>query len=157
MVSATGASAMRHARDTASIKPFHRLYISWGYTKAWYSTSDIYFKGAFNGNSYNFVVTNAIAHDRPDMHALFPQVTVPQYVYRIGYFFDRKREWAIEFNFDHTKYIVDNYRTAHVEGVINGQIVNRSYLIAILPAAMLMGAVKLAHTIPLLPRALQFT
>ncbi|MBS1625166.1 MAG: hypothetical protein JSS76_18555 [Bacteroidetes bacterium] len=124
MVSALSMSAMRHQRDTASIKPFHRFYISWGYVKAWYSTSDIYFKGAFNGNSYNFVVTNAIAHDRPDMHAIFPQVTIPQYVYRIGYFFDKKRVWAIEFNFDHTKYIVDNYRTAHVSGTINGQTVN---------------------------------
>ena len=112
MLIGISAWASKHASDSTGIKPFHRFYISWGYTKAWYSNSDIHFTGTFEGNDYDFTIMKAHGHDRPDMHALIPEVTVPQYVYRIGYFFDKKRLWAIEFNFDHTKYIMDDYQTA---------------------------------------------
>lgn len=124
------AWASKHHSDSTAIKPFHRFYISWGYTKAWYSNSDIRFTGTYHGNSYDFTIQQAHGSDRPDMHALIPEVTVPQYVYRIGYFFDKKRVWAIEFNFDHTKYIMDDYQTAHVKGTINNSPIDRDTLIS---------------------------
>jgi len=120
----------KQSSDTSSIKPFHRLYGNWGYTKCWFSHSDIHFTGAFKGNSYDFTIQNAKAHDRMNMESILPQITVPQYVYRIGYFFDKKRQWAIEFNFDHSKYIMDDNQTAHVKGSINNANIDADTMIS---------------------------
>ena len=128
MLCSTYCFALRHATDTV-IKPFHRFYVSWGYTKCYFSPSDIYFKGSFNNQSYDFVVKGARAKDRPNMNLLFPQVTIPQYVYRIGFFFDKKRVWAIEFNFDHAKYVVVENSVAHVKGTINGSPIDQNMVL----------------------------
>ncbi|HTB07697.1 MAG TPA: hypothetical protein VK806_12165, partial [Bacteroidia bacterium] len=49
------------------------------------------------------------------------QFTIPQYNYRLGYFFNEKQDWGIELNFDHTKYVV----AQGYLGIVQGRIGNR--------------------------------
>ena len=102
-------------------------YYTWGYTRAAYSKSTIHFKNSSNkynevtkqNDNYDFKVYNAVAKDRPDFDDI-PDVinlTIPQYVFRIGYAFNDK--WGIELNYDHTKYVVTDYQTVRVAGRVN--------------------------------------
>jgi hypothetical protein len=110
-------------------KKSRQWYFTWGYTRAWYSNSDIHFKDLSNeyhpetgrNNYYDFTVYNAKAHDRPDFHQIKDviNITIPQYVFRIGYYF--KEDIGVELNYDHTKYIVTDYQTVRVKGQFNGQ------------------------------------
>jgi hypothetical protein len=103
------------------------LYFSWGYTRAKYSKSTIEFRNHSNQynpvtnrfDNYDFTIHDAVAHDRPDFDKIpdVINITVPQYVFRIGYVLSKK--WGIELNYDHTKYVVDNYQRVRVEGVFN--------------------------------------
>jgi hypothetical protein len=115
------------------------FYFSWGYNKDWYSKSDIHFKNtstAINSTtgqpeSYDFTVYDVKALDRPGFKTILKtDLTIPQYVYRIGYYFNDKRDLGVEINFDHTKYIMRNWQTLHVEGTIRGQQVNTDTLIS---------------------------
>jgi len=117
-----------------SIKPkntYHyktkKFYVSWGYTRAIYSKSTIQFKDYSNkyhdvtgrNNYYDFKVYNVTASDRPDFNQIkdLVNVTVPQFVARVGYKINEK--WGVELNYDHTKYIVDDYQKVRVAGQIN--------------------------------------
>ena len=81
------------------------LYASWGYNTEWYTHSNIHI--VQNSLQNNFTFENIEAHDHIGWDHLFHvQFTIPQYNYRIGYFFDKKQLWAFELNFDHTKYVV---------------------------------------------------
>ncbi|MDX2172924.1 MAG: hypothetical protein SFY56_07380 [Bacteroidota bacterium] len=104
-----------------------KFYMSWGYTRAIYSKSTIQFKDYSNkyhdvtgrNNYYDFKVYNVTASDRPDFNQIkdLVNVTIPQFVARIGYQINEK--WGIEMNYDHTKYIVDDYQKVRVAGQIN--------------------------------------
>ena len=108
------------------------LYATWGYTRAWYSKSTIHFKdlsGKYhpatgNKNYYDFTVHNAVAHDRPDFDRIKDviNITIPQFVFRIGYQINNK--WDAELNYDHAKYVVDNWQHVHVTGQIFGKEIN---------------------------------
>jgi hypothetical protein len=105
-----------------SKKKNKHLYITWGYTKAWYSKSTIHFKnhsGVGRSNNYDFTVHNVTAHDRTDFNKIKDviNITIPQYVFRIGYQLSEK--WGVELNYDHTKYVVDDYQVARLEGQID--------------------------------------
>lgn len=115
------------------------FYFSWGYNRDWYSKSDIHIKnttGEYNpvtGNydSYDFTMYDATARDRSGFKNMFhTDLTIPQYNYRLGYFFNDKKDMGIEINFDHTKYIVRDWQTLHVKGTILGQAVDKDTLIS---------------------------
>ncbi len=100
------------------------LYLSWGYTKAIYSKSTIHLvnrTGTGRDNNYDFTVYNVTAHDRPDFDKIKDVInsTIPQFVARLGYQINDK--WGIEMNYDHTKYVVDDYQVARVKGDIDGK------------------------------------
>jgi len=107
-----------------------QLYFSWGYTCASFSRSTIHFSnhsGRISDktgytNNYDFTVYNVTAHDRADFNKIkdLINITIPQYVYRIGYYFGKRKDMGIELNFDHVKYIVDDYQVARVAGHNNG-------------------------------------
>lgn len=114
------------------------FYFSWGYNRDWFSKSDIHFKNTTSEydvqkgqpKSYDFTVYDAKAHDRPGFrNILRSDLTIPQYVYRVGYFFNDKRDFGIEINFDHVKYIMDDYQTLRVKGTIQGQTIDQDTLI----------------------------
>lgn len=118
-------------KDSTRIKP-KQMYITWGYTRAWYSKSTIHFKDLTNtyhdvtgrNNYYDFTIYDAVAHDRPDFDKLKDviNITVPQFVFRIG--FKLTKKWGVELNYDHTKYVVDNYQKVRVKGQFNGMQVD---------------------------------
>ncbi len=110
-----------------------QLYLSWGYNKEWYTLSNIHVRQESLGNDYTF--KNVIGKDKPGWNdkSIFKQpVSIPQYNYRLGYWF--KNNWAIEINFDHTKYQVDQQQLLHIEGKMNFQpvdtyVINRGNLV----------------------------
>ncbi|MDO9001125.1 MAG: hypothetical protein Q7W45_15280 [Bacteroidota bacterium] len=113
-------------------KKTSQLYFSWGYTKAAYSKSSIHFTNSSGEpyvtdgpiKNYDFTIYDVTASDKPDFDKLkdVVNITVPQFVFRIGYSFNSK--WGIELNFDHTKYVVNDFQTARVKGQINGYAVD---------------------------------
>lgn len=119
-----------------SLKPFRQKksqwYFTWGYTRAKYSKSSIHFKdesGKFHEHTgktanYDFTIYDVTASDKPDFDQLGDVInfTIPQYVFRIGYSFNDK--WGIEMNYDHTKYVVDDWQNARIKGQIDGQAID---------------------------------
>ncbi len=115
------------------------FYFSWGYNREIFSKSDIHFKNttteinATTGKpeSYEFTIYNAAATDRPGFkNMLHTDLTIPQYNYRLGYFFNNKKDLGIEINFDHTKYIMRNWQTLRIKGTIHGEYIDKDTLIS---------------------------
>jgi hypothetical protein len=113
------------------------IYFAWGYNRDWFSKSDIHFKnkGSWDTNkgeyqSYDFTIYDAKAHDRSQLKYIFKtDLTIPQYNYRLGYYFNNKKDLGIEINFDHVKYIMTDYQTLHVKGWVNGTYIDQDTLI----------------------------
>lgn len=104
-----------------------QAYFSWGYNKEWYTHSNIHVRQESLGNDYTF--RNVWGKDKPgwDEKSIFKQpVSIPQYNYRLGYWF--KDNWAIEISFDHTKFQVEQEQLLHVTGTMNHQAVD-TYMI----------------------------
>jgi hypothetical protein len=118
------------AQTTDSVKVKHkkfvnngRMYGSWGYNEEWYTHSNISIMQP--GQQNNFTYENIQAHDHIGWNNLFNVApTIPQYNYRLGYFFDEKQNWAIELNFDHTKYVVTQGYNAIIKGEFRGKTVD---------------------------------
>lgn len=109
-------------------KPFQpgkkgELYLSWGYNKEWYTASTIHVSQPSLGNNYKFV--KVYAADKPGWNeGIFNKaISIPQYNYRVGYFF--KDNWAFEINFDHTKYQVKPDQLLHIQGTMNNAPVDK--------------------------------
>lgn len=99
------------------------LYLSWGYNKDWFSTSDIHFKNP-KTNAYDFTLYDVKAEDRPGFNQILTSdLSIPQYVIRLGYYLD-KYNAGFEINFDHTKYVMVQNQIAHLEGKINDNYYN---------------------------------
>ena len=101
-------------------KFFKGMYIQWGYNAEWYTKSNIHFK---LGDGSDFTVHNVTASDKPDYDAIYKkptEISIPQYNYRIGFYLNKKKTRAIELNFDHAKYVVNDFQKAHVTGNIGG-------------------------------------
>jgi hypothetical protein len=108
----------------------HRLYFEWGYNKDWYSKSTITFKGSSNAQlPYDFVITDVKANDEFRGDKMVTEPFVSQYSYRIGYLFNAAKGLGIEFNYDHSKYVVTKGQTAHAKGSINEQFFNSDTVI----------------------------
>lgn len=112
------------------------FYFVWGYTRAWYSKSDIHISdhsGKIRNNNtgvptdYDFTVYNASASDRPDFRGIVDvvNITIPQFIAHAGYYFNNKQDIGIEINYDHAKYVVNDYQKVHVKGTFNGNSVDK--------------------------------
>jgi hypothetical protein len=105
-----------HARIFKNIE-FSGIYGQWGYNRDWYSKSTLHFT---NGDKYDFTVHDAVAHDKPDFENFWKNpydITIPQNSIRVGVYLNKKHTKAIEINFDHSKYVVDD-QVAHITGKI---------------------------------------
>lgn len=101
------------------------MYLQWGYHRVAYTKSDIHFT---NPGQYDFTIHNAVAKDKPDFDAFWEHpidITIPQNVYRIGFYLNKAHTHAIEINYDHAKYVVQDYQKVHVTGEINGQALDK--------------------------------
>ncbi len=99
------------------------FYFSWGYNKEWYTKSTVRVMQPSLGNDYKLVKISG--HDRPGWdEGLFTlPLTIPQYSYRIGYIFNRKKGLGFEINFDHTKFIIGD-QDARLVGKLNNRQVD---------------------------------
>ena len=106
------------------------FYFSWGYNKEWYTNSNVQINQPSLGN--NYTLTGVTAHDNVgwDKDLLKKPISIPQYSYRIGYFFNKKKGLAWEINFDHTKHILTDGQTARLVGTLGGRAVDTSVLFA---------------------------
>jgi hypothetical protein len=106
------------------------IYFSWGYNEEWYSRSTIHVKQDAIGDDYDMVHVNAHDHKGWDRKLLNQQLSIPQYNYRLGYYFNDKKDFGVEINFDHTKYIITEDKYIHVTGKHNDQAINEDVLFA---------------------------
>ncbi|MFN0030933.1 MAG: hypothetical protein ACKVOR_02095 [Flavobacteriales bacterium] len=96
----------------------NRFFITWGYNRAYYNASDINFKGA----GYDFTLEQARAVDMPEKFdpAVYlnpTQLTIPQFNFRIGYYF--RKNTAISAGWDHMKYRLITNQTLRISGYID--------------------------------------
>lgn len=101
----------------------HEFYFSWGYNTEWFTPSNVSVSQPELGNNYTF--KNILGHDHKGWNeALFTSaLTIPQYNYRIGYIFNKKKGLGFEINFDHTKFIFGE-QNAHIKGTLGGKPVD---------------------------------
>jgi hypothetical protein len=111
------------------------LYASWGYNRDWFSQSDLHFKD--NGSDdYNFILYNVKAKDRSGFNLLLKtaahgDISIPQYNYRLGYYFNSKHDIGIEISFDHAKYVMVQDQQVHIKGQIHGIGMDKDTLLGI--------------------------
>ena len=120
------------SQSDTSTKTTSKLYVTWGYTRAVYSKSSLHFQNSSGDafvtegpiKNYDFTVYDVSAHDRPDFDKIKDviNITIPQFVFRIGYTLNSK--WGVELSYDHTKYVVNDWQKARVKGQINGYAVD---------------------------------
>lgn len=104
--------------------PKSEWYLSWGYNTEWYTRSNVHISQPGLGNDYTF---NRIkGHDKKgwDHGLLRKAISIPQYNYRLGYFFNPQKGWGVEINFDHTKFIFEDGQDASVTGKRNGKAID---------------------------------
>jgi hypothetical protein len=114
-----------------------RLYLGWGYNRDWYTKSNIHLQNSnpqiINGvpYTYDFTVYNAKANDRPQFDRIkdVANITIPQFGFRVGYFFSKHPDMGIELNYDHAKYVVNDYQKVRVKGQINGQYFDKDTIL----------------------------
>lgn len=95
-----------------------RIYLTWGYNRAYYNRSDVHFKG----ENYNFTLHDARAEDmpekfEPEVYLNPKQFTVPQFNFRVGYYF--KKNTAISLGWDHMKYHLIPNQKVKISGSID--------------------------------------
>ncbi len=115
------------------------FYFLWGYTRCAYSKSNIHFVDHSNTfypstgryHDYDFTIYGATAKDRPDFDQIKDviNITIPQFVARIGYYFNNKKDFGVEINYDHAKYVVNNYQKVHIKGEFNGNYVDQDTIL----------------------------
>ena len=95
------------------------FYGSWGYNKDYFSRSDLHFSNSGSDN-YDFTLYDVTAKDRPGFNKIIAtEITIPQYVYRFGYYLNNKKNMGIELNFDHAKYVMVQDQVVHIKGQIH--------------------------------------
>ena len=104
------------------------FYFSWGYNKAYYTNSNISVSQPSLGNNFTFKNTDLVDNPGWDQALLTMQLSIPQYNYRIGYFFDKEKDLAFEINFDHTKALIRNDQTVRMVGTYNNRPVDSSFI-----------------------------
>jgi len=102
-----------------------KLYIYWGWNNDWFSNSNI----SFTGTDYDFTLKDVSSNDRQspfniDTYLNPSTMTIPQYNFRVGYFF--KENWDISIGVDHMKYVVTNGQTVGITGTIGDTSSNYS-------------------------------
>ena len=103
------------------------FYGAWGYNRDWYSGSDIHFHNNGSDN-YDFTLYDVKAKDRSGFSDILRntlEITIPQYVYRFGYYFNNKHDLGVELNFDHAKYVMVQDQEVHIKGQIHGTVLDK--------------------------------
>ena len=105
------------------------FYFSWGYNTEWYTRSNVKVNQPGLGNKYT--LEHVVGHDHRgwDESDFFHKgLTIPQYNYRLGIFFNKKKDLAFEINFDHTKFIITNDQQIKLKGDLNGKYLDSNII-----------------------------
>lgn len=101
-------------------------YFSWGFSKQYWSRSDIHVSQPGLGN--DFTLHDVAGHDDPGLSGLNSyDLFGPQYNIRIGRFINDARTIAVELSLDHSKYEVTAGQNVHATGQIAGAPVNGNF------------------------------
>lgn len=100
------------------------IYFSWGYNTEWYTRSTVHVSQNALGNNYDLVHVQAVDHQGWNTGITNKAITIPQYNYRLGYYFNDKQDMGIEVNFDHTKYLIKDPQNININGTLGGNPVN---------------------------------
>ena len=121
------------AQDSTKVEKKRKMhgtfYVTWGYQRNAYSNSDTRFYDNSNppAGNYDFTVHDMQAKDQPDLDDILHRpISVPQYVFNIGYFFNDKRDLGVEICWDHLKYVMVRNQYAHVTGTLDGKTVDET-------------------------------
>jgi hypothetical protein len=114
------------AQNATRPKKHGSVYFSWGYNTAWYTKSTVGIKQASLGNDYEMVKVNGHDNKGWNYRLLKQELTIPQYNYRLGYYFNSKQDLAIEINFDHVKYIIEDNQQVRLNGKLNNLPVDQN-------------------------------
>jgi len=93
------------------------LYCYWGWNWDAFTNSDIRFKG----EDYDFILEEVKSRDKQfpykrDTYLNIGRMTIPQYNFRIGYFFSDN--WQVSFGADHMKYVMQQNQLVRIKGFI---------------------------------------
>ena len=123
LFAAVAISFLLPSAGKAQTAPQHRgeFYFSWGYNTEWFTHSNLKINQPELGNNYSFRNIRGHDHRGWDEGLFSKALTIPQYNYRIGYFFGNKKDWGIEINFDHTKFIFGDDQLVHIKGTMNNK------------------------------------
>ncbi len=97
------------------------MYFQWGYNRDKFTKSK-------DGDNYDFTIHKAYAKDQPDFSGFRDtplDITIPQNSYRIGFYLNPEHTWAIEINFDHAKFVIEDNQTLRVTGQIHGNPIDK--------------------------------
>lgn len=97
------------------------FYFSWGYNTEIYTRSNVKINQPVLNNKYEFLHVKGHDHKGWDEGLFHKDLTIPQYNYRLGFFFNKKKDLAFEINFDHTKFIITDGQTIRIKGSLNGK------------------------------------
>ena len=100
------------------------FYFSWGYNTEWYTKSNVKVNQPELNNNYQFEAIKGVDHKGWDEGLFSKPITIPQYNYRLGYFFNDKKDLGVEINFDHTKFIFELGQDAKINGTLNGKSID---------------------------------
>jgi hypothetical protein len=101
------------------------IYFGFGTNRSFYSKSDISLRSSVPP-TFDFTLENARAKD--DQGLKFNNGGAPQYSYQLG-FYNKKKNFGIEFNFDHVKYFLRQNQVVHLKGTINNKFYDVDTLI----------------------------
>jgi hypothetical protein len=112
-----------YGQEEKKEKKRNSWYFAGGYNLDWFSKSDIHFKDN-SGPYYDFTLYDVKAVDRPGLKNLFHQnITIPQYSFRFGVYFNDKHNLGFEVNYDHVKYVM----LANQKVRLSGSIADKQY------------------------------
>ncbi len=126
----SNSTSVAYGQDVEKKNPKGQLYFLWGYNKDWFSLSDLHFEST-NSNDFDFTIYGAKAHDKPRFESVLNRnISIPQFIYRIGYMFSKHPNMGIEIGFDHAKYIMNQNQVARVKGKIFENYIDKDTVLA---------------------------
>jgi hypothetical protein len=90
------------------------FYFAFGTQRIFYTPGDIHLRRT-GEPSFDFTLFHAKAKDEGG----FKWHTAPQFSYTVGYYF-KKKNFGIEYQYDHIKYFLTQNQVVHMKGAING-------------------------------------